>query len=233
MKWAWMACLCASSALGQTQLADPQPRGGNVEFKLGGYKPMIDSEAGLSGTPYADIFGNGVMLLGELEFERYFWERYGAVGAGASIGYAEKYGNAVVVGTGSANVRTSLKVLPVRLMGIYRLDYWTQHFGFPLVPYGKLGLVWNPWWVSKGSETVEYVNGIRGAGAKWGFELVGGLSLMLDFIEPKLAHDFHTDLGVAHSYLFGEFTYSEVNNFGKAGLDFSGRYWMFGLAFEY
>ena len=204
-----------------------------LSLKLGGYKPLIDSEAGLKGTPYADIFGSGAMLLGEIEAERYFWHGYGSAGASLSVGYAEKYASALAPPGANVDVKTALKVVPIRLAGTYRYDYLALHFGIPFVPYAKVGLVYTPWWSSKGAAAVDYADGVRAAGGKWGFELVGGLSLMLDVLEPRLAHDFASDLGVVHTYLFGEFTYADVNNFGQNGLDLSSRHWMFGLAFEY
>ncbi|MFL5318679.1 MAG: MXAN_2562 family outer membrane beta-barrel protein, partial [Myxococcaceae bacterium] len=125
-----------------------------------------------------------------------------------------------------------LKVLPLRVLGIYRFDYAALHWGVPLVPYAKLGLVYDLWWATKG-DGVEFVNGERAAGGKWGYSFTGGLSLLLDVLEPRLARDFDVDLGVNHSYLFAEYTYENVDDFGSGGLDLSSRHWMFGLALEY
>jgi hypothetical protein len=62
---------------------------------------------------------------------------------------------------------------------------------------------------------------------------VAGVSLLLDVLEPRFARDFDTSLGVNHSYLFAEYTYAKVNNFGGEGFNLSDRYWMFGLALDY
>ena len=56
---------------------------------------------------------------------------------------------------------------------------------------------------------------------------------MLDVLEPRLARDFDSDVGVNHSYLFAEYTHAEVNNFGGGGFNLSTRHWMFGLALDY
>ena len=98
--------------------------------------------------------------------------------------------------------------------------FW-RDLGFPLVPYGKGGLVYTAWWVTKGSG-VEFVDGDRAAGGKWGYTGVAGISLLLDFFDSRLARDFDTGLGVNHSYLFAEYTYASVNNFGGSGLDLWG-----------
>jgi hypothetical protein len=244
-RW-WVLGLLAATSAFADGVDFSLPRHGDIEIKVGAYTPWIDKEASLHGaTPYADIFG-GPMLLGEIEADHYFWDTYGTIGAGASIGYAEKYALVRVCSSptscgpndGSTSDKTSLKVVPIKALGLYRGDYWLQHFGFPLVPYLKLGVVFNPWWSGKGSLGTDVATAPDGTtvtaqGGKWGAEVVAGVSFLLDYLEPKLAHDFYSDLGVVHTYLFAEFTYAAVNNFGGAGLNLSGAYGMFGITFEY
>ncbi len=232
---------CAASAADVVVSEDvPQvepSRSFTLEFKLGPYRPLVHREPTLTGDPYKTIFGNSPMLLFEFEVDWIFWQKFGTLGVGGSIGYASKSGYALIApgspdaGTPSTE-RTSFKVIPLRAMLIYRLDYGALHLGIPLVPYGKAGLVFEPWWSTKGGG-VEYFDGNRGVGAKRGYGFTGGVSLMLDFLEPRMAKDFTTDLGVAHSYLFAEYTYANVNNFGKQGLDLSSRHWMFGLSLDF
>ncbi len=230
-----LAAACAGAARADTTYTEP-PRSITLEFKLGGYKPLIDREASLTGKPYEQIFGDSSMLLFEGEVDKIFWQRFGTLGAGFSIGYAEKYGHALLsqgANAGApANESTSLKVVPMRLLVVYRFDYPALHMSIPLVPYGKAGLVATPWWTSKGGNA-EFVNGERGSGVKYGYSFTGGVSLMLDFLEPRMAKDFTTDVGVAHSYLFAEYIYEQVNTFGKAGLDLSSRHFMFGFAMDF
>ncbi|MBN1205247.1 MAG: hypothetical protein JXB05_10015 [Myxococcaceae bacterium] len=208
------------------------PRTGAVELKLGGYKPRIDTEEGLSGRPYADTFGNESMLLFEVELQRYFYQGMGSAGLGFSAGYAEKYADAVTRTGEPALEKTALKVVPLKLNGLYKFDYAAFRWGVPLVPYGKLGLIYMPWWINKGSDT-QLVDGREAKGGRWGYGLTLGASFLLDVLEPRLARDFDSDLGVNHSYFFAEWTYAEVNNFGGSGLVLSSRHWMFGLALDY
>ena len=232
----------AASARGEV-LPEEQPessegsRSLSFELKLGPYKPLISREASLTGNPYETIFGASSMLLFELEVDKIFWQRFGTLGAGASIGYASKSAPALIaVGSGDAGTpsseSTSFKVIPIRAMLIYRLDYGALKMGIPFVPYGKAGLVYEPWWTTKGG-VVEFSGTTRGAGAKYGYQFTGGLSFLLDVLEPRMAKDFSTDIGVSHSYIFAEYTYANVNNFGKAGLDLSSRHWMFGFAVDF
>ena len=234
--------VCAASAQGQIPSAESPthheaPRTITLEFKLGPYKPLIDREAALTGKPYETIFGNSSMLLFEIEVDRIFWQKFGTLAVGGSVGYAAKRGNALIApgnpgeGTPSGDT-TTLRVIPVRLMLVYRLDVGAIRSGIPFVPYAKTGLVFEPWWATKAG-SLEYANGKRALGAKWGWDITGGISLMLDFLEPRLAKDFSNDIGISHSYLFAEYTYANVNNFGSKGLDLSSRHWMFGFSVDY
>lgn len=208
------------------------PRTGGIQIKLGGYLPRIDTEEGLSTTPYRNIFGDASLLLFEMELQRYFYQGIGTAGVGFSAGYGEKYAAARLTGGVAAAERTALRVLPLELHGIYKFDYAAFEWGIPLVPYGKLGLNYIPWWITKGTGT-EQIEGRSGSGGKWGWHATGGIAFMLDVLEPRLARDFDSDIGVNHSYFFAEYTYADVNNFGKPGLVLSSRRWMFGLALDY
>ena len=220
------------SAVVAEEVSLQSPRSGAVVFRLGGYKPLIDEEEGLSTTPYKNIFGDESLLLFEAELQRFFYQGIGTAGVSLSAGYGEKYAPARLAEGGEAAEQTALKVIPLSVGGFYKFDYAAFEWGIPLVPYGRLGLVYTPWWITKGSAT-ESANGVRGSGGKWGWSATGGVAFMLDVLEPRFARDFDSDLGVNHSYLFAEYTYADVNNFGAGGLNLSSRRWMFGLALDY
>jgi hypothetical protein len=212
------------------------PRGGSVELRLGSYRPQLDE--GVSGAPFQKVFGSGGWLLVELELQRFFYQGIGSAGLSLSGGYAEKFGHALLE-DGSPSVEAQgFHVVPLHLRAVYRFDYPAFQWGFPLIPYVKPGLVFIPWWTTKGGkiEDVPASEGVaarKGSGGKVGWEVAAGLSFMLDVLEPRFARDFDSDLGINHSYVFAEFTYSKVNNFGGTGFNFSDSYWMFGLALDY
>jgi hypothetical protein len=209
------------------------PRGGSVEFRLGGYRPQLDSEAALNGsTPFSDVFGGANLILFEAELQRFFYQGIGTAGVSLSLGYAEKYGAALLESGGAAQERTGFHVLPIRVRGVYRFDYPAFRWSIPVVPYVKPGLVYMPWWITKGGELENLADG-KAQGGKLGWEVAAGVSFLLDVLEPRLARDFDSDLGVNHSYLFAEYTYAKVNNFGGEGFNLSDSYWMFGLALDY
>ncbi|HEX8440317.1 MXAN_2562 family outer membrane beta-barrel protein [Archangium sp.] len=210
------------------------PRSGSVEFRLGGYRPQLDAEEGLTTAPFSKVFGDSNLLLFEAELQRFFYQGIGSAGVSLSLGYAEKYAAALLPDSESARSkeRTGFHVLPVHVRGVYRFDYPAFRWSIPVVPYLKPGLVYIPWWITKGGEP-EKVEGREASGGKFGFELAAGVSFLLDVLEPRLARDFDSDLGINHSYLFAEYTYAKVNNFGGEGFNLSDSYWMFGLALDY
>lgn len=229
------ALLCALPVGAQEEEMEPtrSPRTGAVQFRVGGLKPRIDTEEALQGaTPYEDTFGDASLLVVEVELQRFFYQGIGTAGVGLSAGYGEKYSAAKLTGGGDAAEKTALKLVPLQLNGFYKFDYAAFEWGIPLVPYAKLGLVYTPWWMTKGNDT-EVVNGNKASGGKWGWAGTVGVAFLMDVLEPRFARDFDSDLGVNHTYLFAEYAHSEVNNFGGKGLVLSSRRWMFGLALDY
>jgi hypothetical protein len=205
------------------------PQTSAFELKFGSFTPLLDREPALGGaTPFADTFGNPSMLLFEMEYDQQLWRGF--------VGYAEKYAKAIVLNPTTSEPErsgetTALFVLPMRLMAVYRFDWAADKYGIPVVPYLKLGLNYSPWWITKAGD-LEVVDGNSAIGGQWGYSGTAGLSFQLDILERRMAADFDNDVGVNHIYLFGEYTHSEVNNFGAGGLDLSSRHWMFGLALE-
>lgn len=225
--------LVSSSAFAQGVRHTETPRTGAFQLKLGLYNPGPHIDAAAQGSPYSDTF-DGAMWLVEAQYDRYLWQGLGAVGIGLSFGYAEKYGAATVEGDPDAetSVKTSLHVYPLKLMGLYSFDYLSLEFGIPLVPYVRAGLAYVPWRSTVGGE-VEVVDGNTMFGGKWGLAGTAGLSFLMDVLEPRLAADFDSSVGVNNTYLFAEYNVLWANNFGGAGLDLSSSHLMFGLAFEF
>jgi hypothetical protein len=215
-----------------------------VSFMLGNLYPDIDQTPGLkpapgqtAATPYATTFNNQSMLFFQLEGDSFLWSKYGSAGVGFSAGYGERYAQASFATGGVAPVKTGLQLLPLKALVLYRMDYAQKRWNVPFVPYGKLGLIWEPWWATTGGSVDYYTSqsGVvtRGAGARWGWGWTAGLAFMLDVIEPRVAKDAQTDTGIRHSYLFVEYDADLVQGFGSQGIDLSNRRWMFGLAFDF
>ncbi len=239
-----IAVLLASAASAQSfELTDAKkrletPRQMYFEAKLSPYTPLLDRPfLGLpeASRPYYAVFGGGPMLLGEVEMDYQFFQKFGSLAGAVSVGYAEKFGKAIDETSGQrVDQSTGLRILPIKAMLVYRWDYAKEKFNIPLVPYVKAAFVAMPYWLLNGTD-VELYGVARGEGVKFGLAGVLGLALQLDFLDQRLARDFDSSVGVNHTYLFAEGTIQEMNLFNTSatGLDFSSRHFMFGLGFEF
>lgn len=239
-----LACaLFSTAAAAQTfELAGTKkrlesPRSMYFEAKLSPYTPLLDRpfmDLPEADRPYYAVFGGGAMLLGEIEFDYQFFQKFGSLAGGLSVGYSEKFGKSIdAVTKERVDQSTGLRIVPIKALLVYRWDWAKEKFKIPLVPYLKGAFVVMPWWVVNGS-TVELSGISRGEGVKFGFSGVLGLALELDFLDQRLARDFDSSVGVNHTYLFAEGTIQEMNLFGTAkGIDLSSKHFMFGLAFEF
>jgi hypothetical protein len=177
------------------------------------------------------------MLLGEMEFDYQFFQKFGSLGIGASVGYAEKYAKAFEAdGVTRSSQSSGFHVLPIKALLIYRWDWAFVRHDVPLVPYVKAGAVLMPWWITKGA-AIEVDGDKRAAGYKFGLAAVVGLALSLDFLDKRLARDFDTSMGVNHTYLFAEWTYQNTSFLEFAPdakpLILDSMHWMFGLGLEF
>lgn len=208
------------------------------EVKLSPFTPGLDRpfmSLPAEQRPYYAVFGGGPMLMGEVEVDYQFFQKFGSLAAGLSVGYAEKFGKALdQVSLMRVDQTTGLRIVPIKALLVYRFDWLKEQFRIPLVPYVKGAFVGMPYFLLSGSDAEQW--GVsRGEGIKFGLSGVFGLALELDFLDPRLARDFDSSVGVNHTYLFAEGTVQGMALFNKdpKDLDFSSEHFMFGLAFEF
>lgn len=234
MRWLLAAVVCVSAVAQAAEVFGESKRTVMIEAKLGSFQPLIDRASLGKPGPYQTTFGSTAMLLGEVELDYEFFQKLGTLSAGFSGGYTEKFGKSIVEATGEpAAQSTGLRLVPLKALVSYRFDYLSIKYSIPLVPYAKLAFVLMPWWVTNGGK-VEVADGLTGAGVKFGLAGTVGLALDLNFLDPRLARDFDTGMGVNHTYLFAEFNLQEMTlgSQGTASLDFSSRHFTFGIALE-
>ena len=227
----------AAQVEGETYNRYRSPQRFAFELTFGPYRPDIDSEFNGARTPYKDYFGSGQNLLTRIELDYQFWHRYGSIAAGLGIGYFSVTGTAPVAnmpGTASGD-QSQLKVVPVSLSAVYRFDYFLQERGFPLVPFGKLGLDWAYWQNTDGNGNIaDAGSGGTGRGGTLGWHVAGGVALVLDFLDPDASHDFDQDLGVNHTALTFEVYYANISGLGEANrLHVGDTNWTLGLLLEF
>lgn len=214
------------------------------EFKLGPYSPNMDAEFDGS-TPMGDMFGDGSSLSPRIEFDLQLWHGFGSIGVGASFGYysadaaaclddAEDGGVATCSDENRvAGDRTSLTLLPLALLAVYRLDVIADRLGVPLVPYAKFGFNYTFWWMEDGNGAVsKYVTDdatqrARGGVLGWQFNL--GIGVRLDRADPGAANTLDADYGINHSYLFVELLHVQTLDEPR----FDDTTYMTGLALEF
>ena len=190
----------------------PSPQYGAFEIKFGPYRPNVDEEPGLSGTPYADTFGGKEnMFLTTLELDWQFLRVPGvSFGVAGSFGFMQEYARARTVDTGQlSSDYTVLNVMPFAVLAVIRVDVFADYLRVPLVPYFKAGLNWYLWWVLGAGETIE-------SGGTMGWQVNPGLAFRLDSFDPMSARTFDNEVGVNHTYIFFEFLIAGVEGFGRA-----------------
>lgn len=225
-----------------------------LELKLGPYLPDIDRGYDGPGLgPYATIFGetnaegvatkpppNGIMPA--LAFDWQFFYAAGPIGVGTQVSFFRDTAAAIITNPTeedstirSAADDVTFTVLPVSALLSYRFELLADRTPVPLVPYAKGGLTYGFWWTRDGrGKIARDAQGDRGLGGVWGFQLNGGLMLRLDFIERSAAKKLDQLTGINHTYVFGEFQYAQIDNFGIGNtINLGDATWFAGLAIEF
>jgi hypothetical protein len=188
----------------------PSPQYGAFEIKFGPYRPNVDDQPGLSGTPYKSTFGSGgSMFLTELELDWQFFRIIDiSFGLGGSFGFMQDYARSQTVSGNTSNDFTVLNVMPFALLGVIRVDALADELGVPLCFYVKGGLNWYLWWILGAGETQE-------KGGTPGWQISPGIALRLDGFDKMSARTFDNETGVNHSFIFFEYTYAMVEGLGQ------------------
>ena len=246
MKKAWMAgaalalaTVSPSARAAESDFPKPQasPQWFALEFRFAPYWPMIDSQPGLSGTPYKTIFGTMPRLLASFEIDAQVLKipHFGSLGPGFSFGYTQMSAPAPLTGGNGAlsGEQTNLEVFPMYLAAVLRIDVLLRDFKIPIVPYAKLGIATTLWRAFTDSGTSTF-DGKTGFGATWGEQIALGGMLNLDWIDPRAAHELDNATGINHTYLFAEWMFANLDNFGSSsGLRVGTSTIAAGLAFEF
>jgi len=204
-----------------------------IEFRFGRYVPNADE--GLNGTPYESTFGTDNRYYGGLEFD---WQLLripylGTLSPGFGIGFTKSSAKGLLEDGRVSGQDTGLEILPMYLVGVLRADVVAKKTPIPLVPYAKLGVGFAFWRATDAGEAAE-VDGVSGRGHSYGPQFALGGMLMLDVFDPMDARTADANIGLNHSYVFGEWYVSKLDGFGaKDQLQVGTNTWTVGLAFEF
>lgn len=183
-----------------------------VEFKAGPYKP--DN----LGSAFKTHFGNDSGFIIEGEYDWQFWRGVGSLGLGFHLAYGSISGKGVTESGQKTIDSTALHWLPLRLSLIYRFDYLWTRFNFPFTLYVKAGFDYAFWWIRDGSDAIaKSTDGKDGYGGTFGFHVVAGIAFVLDWLAPDMEKSFDVEWGINNSYIFAEYMYAQIDNFGAKG----------------
>lgn len=224
-----------------------------LEFKMGPFLPDVDRDyAGPGLGPYATVFGvtdsTGAAVdepkafpMPVIAFDWQFLYLAGPLGIGVQAGFFRDKAQAIIAepmegeSLRSSADTTTFGMLPLALLLSYRLELLPDRLRVPLVPYAKAGLAYSLYWIKSGSGNIaRNSRGEAGRGGVPGFQVNAGAMLRLDFLEPGTAKKLDNVTGINHTYLFGEYQLSRVNNFGAGRTPSLGdSTWFAGLAIEF
>ena len=120
-----------------------------------------------------------------------------------------------------------MSLVPLNLLAVYRADVLRTRYGWPLIPYAKLGLGCGLWWLSDTSQTSAT------SGATFGWNAAAGLSLDLSFVDPEAARTMDQETGVNQFAIFFEVLHSALDGFGaSSALRVGDTTWVGGLMIE-
>jgi hypothetical protein len=186
---------------------------GSFEFQAGPYRPNIDAEFNLpagSDGPWKRSFGTSRPYLYRIHGGKVLVSGYGTLELGGGVGYYSVTGHGRFLTGGAVSPEeTGFMMVPLTLDLTYRVDPLWERLGIPLVPYGRIALLRDQWWVTGAGGK----SSMSGATNGWGW--AGGLALVLDFIDPTLARELDRDSGIKHTMLVVEVGQNKVDDFGS------------------
>jgi hypothetical protein len=207
------------------------PRNWNLELRFGPYFPAVDSEfadRGDPARPFAEIFTTKKRLMVGIELDRQVSHRGGTWAVGVGLGHYQATASSLaadhVTRTGDS---TSLSIIPLWVLAVYRADLLRERLGSPLIPYAKLGLGSAFWTVSDTAKTGST------SGQTLGWNAAAGVTLDLSFLDEEGVRTMDQETGVNQVGLFFEVAHSAFDGFGSASvLHLGDNTWLAGLMLE-
>ena len=207
-----------------------------LELRFAPYHPQIDDEPDLNGkTPYANSFGDVARFYFGIEFD---WQAFripflGTLGPGVGLGRVGAGRHVTTVSGRESADNTDLTIYPLYAVAVLRADVLFRNYGFPLVPYGKVGVATGIWRATNSAGTSSSDN-VSGKGVTWGEHFALGLSFMLDAIDPGASRNMDNATGINSTSIFFEGTFFNLNGIGQDhALRVGSTNWTAGLAFEF
>jgi hypothetical protein len=208
------------------------PQHAAFELRFGPYRPHVDDEFPQT-KPYETAFGadRHPFYIGiEVDWQALRIPKIGSLGAGLGWGYTSTSGTAKIAATGAPSAeQTSLSIMPMYGVGVFRLDFLARETAIPLVAYGKAGLGYGLWWSSNDIRT-------QGKGHTWGTHFALGGMLLLDAFDEHAAVELDNEWGINSTYFFFEWMLAQLDGISKTTdhsvMNIGTSTWVMGLAIE-
>ncbi|MFC1524069.1 MXAN_2562 family outer membrane beta-barrel protein [Thermodesulfobacteriota bacterium] len=159
------------------------------------------------------------MSFGGIEIGRKFFRQFGVV-LGVSSTHSEAQAKTKTGRTSNDKVDTRL--VPIDLSCVYRLDLVDDQI---VVPYIAAGITHTFYQIQ--------LNDDERSGDQTGYHVKGGIQLLLDRFDPSAAVDVEENWGLKNTYLFLEYYYSQVDDFGSESNDLGSKGIALGVIFEF
>jgi hypothetical protein len=203
-----------------------------LELRFGPYHPNVDDEFPQT-KPYATAFGENrrPFYMGlEFDWQLFRIPKVGTISPGLGWGYTNTSGTATLVSSGMPSAeQTSLSIMPMYGVGVFRLDVLARETAVPLVGYVKAGLGYGLWW--SGNDL-----GAQSKGHTWGTHFALGGMLLLDALDEHSAVELDNEWGINNTYFYFEWMKANLDGFTHAGdhsvLNIGTSTWVLGLAIE-
>ena len=211
--------------------ATESTRAWNLELRFGPYYPNTDTEfsdRGQSARPFAEVFGTHKGLMFGMEIDHHLSHRGGTWAMGVGAAYYSATAAALAADqTTRTGDETSLRLIPLTVLAVYRADLLRTRFGWPLIPYAKLGLGCGLWWLNDTSKTSATV------GTTFGWNAAAGVSLDLAFVDPEAIRTMDLETGVNQFAIFFEVVHEALDGFSSSSvLRVGDTTWFGGLMIE-
>ncbi len=220
--------------------AEESPRSWTFNFRVGPYKPEIDSELSAKPGPYESVFQDDSAWMFRWEFGRLITDVPGSIFFTAEAGWGRVKGHGILPGTGErSSDTTKMNFVPLSFGIFWQMDIFARRWNVPLVPYARAGFTYSIWWIKDGvgstaKITTQSGDTLHGRGGTWGAYFGGGLRLMLDTFASQMARSFDEEMGVNDSYIFFEVLRNQQDDFGSSkSFDLSDTLLLFGLGFDF
>lgn len=221
----------------------------HVGVRIGPYMPNIDDQLGMSPGPFEQMFGPR-MWLPMLDVDRILWRGFGQLGVGGTIGYSRTSAHAWEDGSDPADPMrprssgdtNTFHLLPLMVSGTYRFTWFDDEFGVPIVPYARLGLAYDLWWVRTNGSTAKacldgsHTSGCeadKALGASLGVVGSVGIAVRAERIDKASAASMRSS-GVQHAGFYAEWSVGKVDGFKpETKLSVGDSTWFAGVDFEF